>query len=81
MNEELLDRGIVLATLLILFKNSSNPKAQLLWPIIISSLIFGLSHFMNLSRQDPLSTLFQVTSVSGIGFLLDFIYLRTHNIF
>ncbi|CAH1854604.1 CPBP family intramembrane glutamic endopeptidase [Convivina praedatoris] len=80
INEELLDRGIVLATLLILFKNSSNPKAQLLWPIILSSLIFGLSHFMNLSWQDPLSTLFQVTTVSGTGFLLACIYLRTHNI-
>lgn len=70
--EETLFRGYILESFLRLSK-FSNVLPAVFW----SSLLFGLSHLMNLARQDLPTTLYQVGFTFGLGALYAAIYLRT----
>jgi len=70
--EETLIRGYVLESFLRLSK-SGNVLPAVFW----SSLLFGLSHLMNLARQDLPTTLYQVGFTFALGALYAAIYLRT----
>jgi len=70
--EETLFRGYILESFLRLSK-SGNVLPAVFW----SSLLFGLSHLMNLTRQDLPTTLYQVGFAFALGALYAAIYLRT----
>lgn len=70
--EEMLFRGYILESFLRLSK-SGNVLPAVFW----SSLLFGLSHLMNLARQDLPTTLYQVSFAFALGALYAAIYLRT----
>ena len=48
----------------------SKRRYVLLWSAILSSICFGLAHFVNLSRQDFGVTFQQVIAVTSIGLML-----------
>lgn len=73
--EELLVRGTVFMMLLMLFKNS---KWQVFIVAVISSLIFGSIHFINLSGGDALlDVVQQVVYATIIGLAFAVLYVRT----
>ncbi|MEN8078756.1 CPBP family intramembrane glutamic endopeptidase [Clostridioides difficile] len=76
--EEIIFRGLTLNLLINSNKNYSIKKA-----IFISSLLFGLIHFINLfsSPYLILGTLSQVIYTFCLGILLSSIYIKSRNIF
>lgn len=78
--EEYLMRGIVLVTLLRLFANFDNRFARILPPVIISSILFGMEHFLNLASQNLSFTIVQVCIAITMGFVFASIFLRTGNL-
>ncbi len=78
--EEYLFRGIVLATLLHLFCHLKKQNARILFPIIVSSILFGLEHFLNLYAQNFSLTMVQVCQTMAMGFLFASIFIRTKNL-
>ncbi|MBA1434807.1 CPBP family intramembrane metalloprotease [Lactobacillus bombi] len=48
--------------------------------VLLSSLLFALTHLVNLTHQALLITLLQILSAFSIGILLSAIYLRTGSI-
>ncbi|KRM03276.1 CPBP family intramembrane glutamic endopeptidase [Lentilactobacillus farraginis] len=64
---------------LLRFKHPNN-KAQILEPILISSLLFGLWHLSNLNHQSLPATLLQLIGAIGTGFILATITLYTGTI-
>ncbi len=59
----------------------SSKRKQLISPVIIfTSIIFGLTHGLNIfAGADPVTTLFQVIYATGTGCLFAVIYMRTGN--
>ena len=57
----------------------SKRRYVLLWSAILSSICFGLAHFVNLSRQDFGVTFQQVIAVTSIGLMLCTIRILTNN--
>lgn len=59
----------------------SKDRERLIVPAIaFTSILFGMVHGINIfSGADPISTLFQITYASCIGFLFAVIYLKTGN--
>lgn len=51
----------------------------LLWSAILSSICFGLAHFVNLFKQDFVVTLQQVIAVTSIGLMLCTVRILTNN--
>ncbi|MBT9654480.1 CPBP family intramembrane metalloprotease [Lactiplantibacillus pentosus] len=78
--EEYLFRGIILVTLFKLFQNSKNQLSRILFPLMISSVLFGLEHFLNLYSQSLLLTVVQVCQTMAMGFLFACIFIRTRNL-
>lgn len=73
--EEFIFRGIILNLFLKEWKNSRN---EILFSVIISSLLFGLAHFMNLlSGTNFISVLYQVVYTTIIGIAFSALYIRT----
>lgn len=77
--EELILRGIILPLLL---KNYANRSYSFIKAIILSSLLFGVIHFINLFREPDnfLGILSQVIFAVGIGFYMAALLFRTQNI-
>lgn len=75
--EEFLCRGWLLNEFLERYGES---KKGIWTSIIVSGVIFGLIHFINLSSQDLASTITQVFSASATGVVFGVIYYRTKNI-
>lgn len=76
LTEEILCRIIPLS----LVMRSPDRKKLMLPGVVFTSVIFGLSHMVNIfSGADPVSTLFQVLYATGTGFLFGAIYIRTGN--
>jgi len=73
--EEIFFRGIVLGGLLRIWGTR-----HLLTITFVSSLLFSLSHLLNLTHQSLLSTGFQATSALAIGLLFAAVYLRTDSL-
>jgi len=76
--EEFLFRGLLLHILLVKFKK--NGFAGTMAAVLISSLVFGLSHFLNLQDQPVNSTISQVLMTTLCGTYWAVLYLRTNNI-
>lgn len=76
VSEEWLFRGLILHTL------SKARKDHLWWAVTVSSVIFGLRHFLNLIvKPDTIvSTTGQVCFTFMAGFYLCAVYLRTGNL-
>jgi len=76
--EEIIFRGILLGIFLLQFKDS---RFGVLKSIILSSLIFGLSHLFNIfSGTSMLDVLLQVLYTFLISIVWAIIYIRTNNI-
>lgn len=76
LTEEILCRIIPLS----LVMRSPERKKLMLPSVAFTSIIFGLSHLVNIfSGADSVSTLFQVFYATGTGFLFGAIYIRTGN--
>lgn len=73
--EETVFRGIILGGLL---QRLHLRLTQRLWVALIgNSLLFSLSHLMNLTHQSLPATLMQVIQAFGLGLVLSALYLRT----
>ena len=76
--EEFLLRGIVLNILLDKYKKN---RKDIWFAVVVSSLLFGLAHYMNLSTgANFFGVTMQVISATAMGIYLAAIYLRTNNI-
>jgi membrane protease YdiL (CAAX protease family) len=78
--EEYLFRGIVLVALLKLSYQTKKAYMRILIPIIISSMLFGLEHFLNLYSQNLNLTIIQVCQTMAMGYIFASIFLRTKNL-
>ncbi len=76
--EEFLFRGLLLHTLLVKFEKKG--FSGTLYAVFISSIVFGLSHFLNLQDQMVNSTISQVLTSTICGTYFAFLYLRANNI-
>ncbi|HAT55886.1 MAG TPA: hypothetical protein DCW31_11745 [Lactobacillus sp.] len=76
LGEEYVFRGLVLPLAIKAFSG----KRQLFWGVMVSSLLFGLTHLANLFQQPLLATAEQVLMAFAIGTLLAAVYLKTGNI-
>ncbi|MDE7106657.1 MAG: CPBP family intramembrane metalloprotease [Anaeroplasmataceae bacterium] len=79
VSEEFLFRGVMFTQMLDSWKNKKN----FIWvAIILSSIIFGLRHFLNLitTPNTLVTTIGQVLFTFMAGFYLCAVYLRTRNI-
>ncbi|SYW04148.1 putative metal-dependent membrane protease [Oenococcus oeni] len=74
ISEEYLFRGLILARLLSTSKTT-------IFPLIVTSLLFGTMHLIHLFDQSFFTTLNQVIQVSFVGFTLGTLYLVTHSIY
>ena len=72
--EELVFRGIIFSYLLKKHKKSFHI------PILISSLVFGIGHSINVSMSSPVSVLNQVIYAIFMGLLFAALLVRTRNI-
>lgn len=80
ITEEYLFRGIILVTLFKLFRNSKSQLSRILFPLVISSVLFGLEHFLNLYSQSLSLTIVQVCQTMAMGFLFACLFVRTRNL-
>lgn len=77
--EELLCRGWLLNQYL---KRFGNTKDGVIKSIVISSIIFGLLHMVNIIGGQPvLLTIMQVIQTTALGFFWGTLYFRTKNIY
>lgn len=76
--EEYLFRGIILGGIMAQFRRKQS--AAVIGAVLISSLIFSLTHIINIFNQSLSMTETQVVGVLGLGFLLGAIYLRTRSL-
>ncbi len=58
----------------------SDNKNSVIVSIILSSLVFGFMHIMNLSTQTLFETILQIVNAVALGLLLGSIYYKTKNI-
>lgn len=74
--EEFFFRGLLLPYAIRMFRG----QHQMLWGVLLSSLLFGISHMLNLGKQPLEPTLVQGASAFLIGLFMAALYLRTHNL-
>lgn len=72
--EEFIFRGIFLGYLLKTFKSS---KYGVIISLVISTVLFSVYHFGNISNQNIEATILQMFGVAGIGFMLGCLYVKT----
>jgi membrane protease YdiL (CAAX protease family) len=58
----------------------SNDRNSVIKSIILSSLVFGVMHIINLSEQTVFETILQIINAVSVGVLLGSIYYKTKNI-
>ncbi|HIW71766.1 MAG TPA: CPBP family intramembrane metalloprotease [Candidatus Levilactobacillus faecigallinarum] len=75
--EETLFRGIILGSLL---TGLSQQRHGVLWAVGLSSLLFSLSHAINLTHQSAAVTAVQVLGTFAMGLLLAVSYLQTRSL-
>lgn len=75
--EETLMRALILKNLVNNFKNRKNGIYK---AIIISSLIFGLAHLINITHASLLDTIIQVFYSTTAGILFGSIYIKSENL-
>ncbi len=74
--EELYFRGYLLPQLMKLVQIKDASHAGM-GGILIASVIFGLTHLVNLSFQTPLMTAIQIVTAVLLGIILSLLYMRT----
>lgn len=75
INEELWMRGLIFNGLTYKYKNS-------IWkPIIISSLIFGIVHIVNIFFVNPITLIVQIINAMAGGILFATIFIKSKNIY
>lgn len=74
ISEEYLFRGLILTRLLSVSKTT-------IFPLIVTSLLFGAMHLVHLFNRSSFNTINQVIQVNFIGFTLGTLYLVTHSIY
>ena len=72
--EEVLFRGLILK---LLHKKMGQTKKGMSYVCILSSVIFGVAHFVNLIHADALPVVSQVIYATATGILFAALYLRT----
>lgn len=77
--EELYFRGYLLPQLTIIFKNRHKSN-YILFSIFISSIIFGVTHIVNVLSQSLFSTFIQILTACILGAILSVFYIRTRSI-
>lgn len=75
--EEITFRGMVLGS----FIHNWRGKNPILGGVLLSSLIFGLTHAVNAFSQPLINTIVQIVVAFSLGIILAFMYLRTNNLF
>ena len=75
--EEFLCRGWLLNEFLERF---SNNKKEVIRSIVLSSLVFGFIHIVNLNSQTVFETILQIINAASLGLLLGSVYYKTKNI-
>lgn len=76
ITEELIFRGIILPGVMTHFK-----RHQGMWyAIIITSVVFGMAHMVNLTKQPLEATILQGINAVALGLVLAAIYLRTRSL-
>lgn len=74
--EEITFRGMILGSLIHNWKG----KKPILSSVLLSSLIFGLTHAINAFSQPLPNTIVQIVVAFSLGVILAFMYLRTNNL-
>ncbi|MFT8994810.1 lysostaphin resistance A-like protein [Lentilactobacillus hilgardii] len=75
--EEFFYRGLVLGTLMRLFSKKASKARQIWYPLLITSLIFGLDHSTNAFSQPAINTLFQVIQSFTLSLIMGALYIRS----
>lgn len=76
--EEILFRAIPIAYMIRAYKFD---EKKIVFPVVLTSLLFGLAHASNMLLGAPLfTTIYQVVCTIGIGIFFGAIYMRTGNI-
>lgn len=76
ITEELVFRGIILPGAMTHFKGH-----QGMWyAVIITSVVFGMAHMVNLTKQPLEATILQGVNAVALGLVLAAIYLRTRSL-
>lgn len=78
--EELMFRGIILAFVLKLMTNKSTDQWRVIFSLIISALIFGGFHYINLTSQSFGFTSLQVVNAAALGMILGAVYIKSGTI-
>ena len=77
IKEEFLFRGVIVSTLLRQWKD----RNMFVQATLVSGIVFGLIHATNiLAGADPMQTLFQVISSTGVGIFFAAVYIRCGSI-
>lgn len=76
--EESVCRGIITDVLL---KHFGKTKGGILLTVLLSAVIFGCSHIINIFRQSVEETIVQIVATSLSGILLGAIYVKHQNIY
>ncbi|EEI71763.1 CPBP family intramembrane glutamic endopeptidase [Lentilactobacillus hilgardii] len=74
--EEFFYRGLILGTLMRLFSKQTSKARQIWYPLLITSLIFGLDHSTNAFSQPAINTLFQVIQSFTLALIMGALYIR-----
>lgn len=75
--EEYFYRGLILGVLMKLFRKQPSKARQIWYPLLITSLIFGLDHSTNAFSQPLINTLFQMIQTFMMALILGALYIRS----
>lgn len=75
--EEIVCRGAVLTNCIIQWREK---PGRILRSLLVSSIVFGLLHLINLAQADLGSTIVQVFYAAALGIFFGAVYLRTRNL-
>lgn len=78
--EELMFRGIILAFILTLITRKNISNFRVISGVVISALVFGAFHYINLTHQSFGFTSLQVINAAALGMLLGAIYVKSGTI-
>ena len=75
--EEIACRGVVVTSMM---ENWKTAPHYILRTTLVSGILFGLIHFVNLTSGDIAGTFLQVFYAAGIGIFFGAVYIRTRNL-
>ncbi|MFT8400750.1 MAG: CPBP family intramembrane glutamic endopeptidase [Lentilactobacillus diolivorans] len=75
--EEFFYRGLILGILMKVFSRQASRVRQIWYPLLITSLIFGLDHSTNAFSQPLVNTLFQMVQTFAMALIFGALYLRS----